>query len=64
MFKIKYLPTGHSFILPEKVAKDLKERFPNDYQILEKNGRKFKDKLPSNKNIDNGTILSKIIEKE
>ena len=45
MFKIKYLPTGNIFVLPEKDAKLLKEKSPEDYQIIEKNGRKFRDKI-------------------
>ena len=43
MYKIKYLVTGHEFLLPDETAKDLKSQFPNDYKILEKNGKKFKD---------------------
>ena len=44
MYKIKYLITGHEFLLPDKEAQELKDKFPNDYKILEKNGKKFKDK--------------------
>ena len=44
MCKIKYLITGHEFLLPDKEAQELKDKFPNDYKILEKNGKKFKDK--------------------
>jgi len=44
MYKIKYLITGHEFILPDKDAQELKDKFPNDYKIIEKNGKKFKDK--------------------
>jgi hypothetical protein len=44
MYKIKYLITGHEFLLPDKDAQELKDKFPNDYKILEKNGKKFKDK--------------------
>ena len=43
MYKIKYLITGHEFLLPEETAKELKEKFPNDYKIIEKNGKKFND---------------------
>ena len=43
MYKIKYIPTGHIFELPDIVAKDLKSKFPDDYQILEKNGKKVRD---------------------
>lgn len=63
MYKITYLPTGHIFELPDLTAAELKEKFPNDYKILEKNGRKFKDKLKKKKNEDK-SILSKILEEE
>ena len=43
MYKIKNLITGHEFLLPDETAKELKEKFPNDYNIIEKNGKKFKD---------------------
>ncbi len=45
MYKIKYIPTGHVFILPEAVALELKEKSPCDYQIVEKNGKRFKDSV-------------------
>ena len=45
MFKIKYIPTGNIFVLPKKDAELLKEKSPQDYLILEKNGKKFKDKI-------------------
>ena len=41
MFKIKYIPTGNIFVLPKKDAELLKEKSPQDYLILEKNGKKF-----------------------
>ena len=44
MYKIEFIPTGHSFLLPDETAKELKEKFPNDYKILEKNGKKFRDR--------------------
>ena len=44
MYKIKYLVTGHEFLLPDETAKELKEKFPNEYKILEINGKKVKDK--------------------
>ena len=44
MYKIKYLITGHEFLLPDETAQELKDKFPNDYKIIEKNGKKFKDK--------------------
>lgn len=62
MYKIKFLPTGHIFILPEIEAKKLKENSPSEYQILEKNGKKFKDKMNKSKPEDSKSILSKILE--
>ena len=43
MYKIKYLVTGHEFLLPDETAKELKDKFPNDYKITEKNGKKYRD---------------------
>lgn len=64
MYKIKYLPTGHIFVLPKAVAEDLKEKSPTEYQILEKNGKKFKDKVKPKEEFQGDSILSKIVEKE
>lgn len=62
MFKIKFLPTGHIFVLPENEAKELKEKSPEEYLILEKNGKKFKDK-PKRKQIDDtNSILAKVLD--
>ena len=44
MYKIKYLITGHEFLLPDDTAQELKDKYPNDYKILEKNGKVYKDK--------------------
>ena len=41
MYKIKFIPTGHVFILPENEAERLKKQNPNEYLILEKNGKKY-----------------------
>lgn len=64
MFKIKYIPTGNIFVLPKKDAELLKEKSPHDYLILEKNGKKFKDKIPQKIESDSKSILSQIIDKE
>ena len=65
MYKIKYLITGHTFLLPENEAKELKKKFPNEYQILEKNGKKFRDKLPKKKKeIDLKNIRELVIEED
>ena len=45
MYKVEFIATGHVFELPEIVAKELKEKYPEEYKILEKNGKKFKDKI-------------------
>lgn len=63
MYKIKFLPTGHIFILPEAEAKNLKEKSPEEYLILEKNGKKFKDKINKQKAEDTKSILSKVLDK-
>lgn len=64
MFKIKYLPTGNIFVLPAKDAKLLKEKSPEDYQIIEKNGRKFKDKIKPKIEDKENSIYSKVVERE
>ena len=43
MYKVEFIATGHVFELPEIVAKELKEKYPEEYKILEKNGKKFKE---------------------
>ena len=45
MFKIEFVPTGHVFELPDMTAQELKDKFPSDYKILEKNGKKYRDRL-------------------
>ncbi len=62
MYKIKYIPTGHIFILPDTEAKKLKDTSPNEYQILEKNGKKYKDKMNKQKADENKSILSKVLD--
>ena len=61
MYKIKYLTTGHEFLLPDEVAQDLKEKFPDDYKILEKNGKKFRD-VKKAKKVENGSIRDLVVE--
>lgn len=63
MFKIKYIPTGHIFIIPEKDAKLLKEKSPDEYIILEKNGKKFKDKATKKRSEETDSILSKVLDR-
>ncbi len=61
MYKIKYLITGHEFLLPDETAKEMKEKFPNDYKILEKNGKIFNDKKTIVKYKD-GSIREFVLE--
>ena len=64
MYKIKYLPTGNVFVLPKDDAMALKENSPSAYQIIEKNGRKVKDKIKPKIKEDENSIFSKVVEKE
>ena len=41
MYKIEFIPTGHTFELPSEAAEELKQKFPDEYRILEKNGKKY-----------------------
>lgn len=63
MYKITFLTTGHVFELPDDTAKELKEKFPDEYKIIEKNGKKFKDKMPVKKQTDNKSIYDKVVDK-
>ena len=63
MYKIKYLITGHTFMLPEKDALELKEKYPSEYQIMEKNGKKYRDrKTKQKKEIDLKNIRDLVID--
>ena len=63
MYKIEFIPTGHTFELPDMTAQELKEKFPEDYKILEKNGKKYRDKVKKKVPIDNGSIYDFVIDK-
>ena len=63
MYKIEFVPTGHTFELPDITAEELKEKFPEDYKILEKNGKKYRDRLKKRVLVDNGSIYEKVIDK-
>ena len=63
MYKIEFIPTGHTFELPDITAQELKEKFPEDYKILEKNGKKYQDRAKKKKNVDSSSIYEKVIEK-
>jgi len=63
MYKIVYLPTGHVFELPDTDAKELKMNFPDEYKIVEKNGRKYTDKSVKKVQVtDEKSIYSKVVE--
>lgn len=62
MYKIKYLPTGHTFLVPEQDAKELKEKYPDEYKILEKNGKKVRDTVKKKPKSDDKSIYSKVVE--
>ena len=64
MYKIEFLPTGHIFELPDITAEELKEKFPADYKILEKNGKKFRDKIPKKLKVNTDSIYYLVVEKE
>ena len=63
MYKIEFIPTGHIFELPDITADELKQKFPNDYKIIEKNGKKFRDTIKKKKNTKNNSIYEKVIDK-
>ena len=62
MYKIKYLTTGHTFLVPEEDAKELKEKYPDEYKILEKNGKKVRDTVKKKPKSDDKSIYSKVVE--
>ena len=62
MYKIEFIPTGHVFVLPDLTAKELKEKFPEDYKIIEKNGKKFRDRVVKKKKEDSKSIMKKVLE--
>ena len=64
MYKIKFIPTGHIFELPDTTAQELREKFPEDYKILEKNGKKYRDRIKKKIISNNGSIYELVVEKE
>ena len=63
MYKITYLPTGNIFYLPEVTAQELKDKYPDEYKILEKNGKKYNDKITVKKENNTKSIYSKVVQK-
>ena len=64
MYKIEFIPTGHTFELPDITAEELKEKFPEDYKILEKNGKKYRDKVKKKVLVNSDSIYEKVIDKD
>lgn len=62
MFKIQFIPTGHVFDLPQSEAENLKKNFPNDYKILEKNGKKFNDRMKTKPPADKRFIRDLVVD--
>ena len=63
MYKIEFIPTGHIFELPDLTAEELKDKFPEDYKILEKNGKKYRDKVKKKINVDKNSIYDMVVER-
>lgn len=63
MYKIEFIPTGHTFELPDLTAEELKDKFPEDYKILEKNGKKYRDKVKKKINVDKNSIYDMVVER-
>ena len=63
MYKIEFIPTGHTFELPDITAEELKEKFPEDYKILEKNGKKYRDRVKKKIVSNNDSIFELVIDK-
>ena len=64
MYKIEFIPTGHAFELPDITAEELKEKFPEDYKILEKNGKKYRDRISKKPIVNNGSIRDLVLERD
>ena len=62
MYKITYLQTGNVFELPDETAKELKEKYPSEYRIIEKNGKKFRDKIPQKKPCNTDSVYELVVE--
>lgn len=63
MYKITYVPTGHIFELPDEAANELKDKFPDDYKIIEKNGKKVREsRVKKTKKVNSNSIYSKVVE--
>ena len=62
MYKIKYIATNHVFVLPDATAQELKTKFPDEYKIIEKNGKKFNDRINKKIKTDDKNIYSLVVE--
>ena len=63
MYKIEFISTGHTFELPDITAEELKTKFPEDYKILEKNGKKYRDRISKKIKANNGSIRDLVVER-
>ena len=63
MYKIKFIPTGHIFELPDITAEELKKTYPEDYKILEKNGKKYRDRITKKTKTNDGSIRDLVVER-
>ena len=63
MYKITYIPTGHTFELPDITAQELKSKSAEDYKILEKNGKKYRDRISKKTKVNNGSIRDLVVER-
>ena len=63
MYKIEFIPTGHTFELPSEAAEELKQKFPDEYRILEKNGKKYRDKVKKKVVTKHGSIYEAVVDK-
>lgn len=64
MYKIMYLETKNIFELPDEIAEDLKQKYPSDYKILSKNGKRFSDKILTKNSENKKSIYSKVIDND
>ena len=63
MYKIEFVPTGHTFELPDITAEELKTKFPEVYKILEKNGKKYRDRVSKKVKVNLGSIRDFVVER-
>ena len=62
--KTEILSNAEIILIEDLTAEELKSKFPDDYKILEKNGKKFRDRTKKKPVIKNGSIYDLVVEKE